>query len=359
MTALSRRSRGLKGFRLSLPPYFAIVGALCFAIAITLSGSAWAATPAAPASHGGPGKVTIEKTEYAGWPNCYRMTNGLIELVATTDVGPRIIRFGVPGGPNEFKEFAEMRGKTGGDEWRIYGGHRLWHSPEVKPRTYEPDNSPIEARPDGDTLHLLQPVEKQTGIRKEIHVTLAPNSRRVTVTHRLTNMGQWEIELAPWALSVMDPGGVAFLPQPSRSTGPGNLLANRTLVLWPYTDMTDPRHIWGRDFLLLKSRDAEHPTKIGINAEDGWAAYSHNGHLFVKRFTYKHGARYPDNGCAVELYTATGMLELETVGPLVTLKPGETVEHVETWQLLDGPAVTDEASAREAAKIIQNAEAAP
>ena len=30
------------------------------------------------------------------------------------------------------------KGKTGGSEWHIYGGHRLWHAPEVMPRTYYP-----------------------------------------------------------------------------------------------------------------------------------------------------------------------------------------------------------------------------
>jgi hypothetical protein len=62
---------------------------------------------------------------YAGWERCVRLSNGIVELVATMDVGPRIIRFGFIGGDNEFKEYPEMLGKTGGDEWRIYGGHRL------------------------------------------------------------------------------------------------------------------------------------------------------------------------------------------------------------------------------------------
>jgi hypothetical protein len=296
--------------------------------------------------------LKIEQTEYGGWPHCYRVSNGKLELIATTDVGPRIIRLGVPGGPNEFKEFPELLGKTGGDEWRIYGGHRLWHSPEVKPRTYAPDNGSIEARVEGQVLHLLQPVEKETGIQKEILVGMDPVARSVRLTHRLTNRGQWPVELAPWALSVMAPGGAAFLPQPTRSE-PDRLLPNRTLMLWPYTDMSDPRHVWGKDFFILKQKDADHPTKIGVSANDGWAAYANHGHLFVKRFGYQEGAMYPDNGCSVEIYTATGMLELETLGPLKTLKPGESTEHVEEWTLLDGPAVTDEASARQAAAVVR------
>jgi hypothetical protein len=296
--------------------------------------------------------VTLEKTEYKGWPNCYRMGNGKIELIATTDVGPRVIRLGTPGGPNMFKEFPEMIGQTGGDEWKIYGGHRLWHSPEAKPRSYIPDNSPVEARADGDTLRLVQPVEAGTGIRKEIDLRMYADSPRVRVTHRLRNQGLWPVELAPWALTVMDPGGAAFLPQPAQAD-PDRLLPNRTLTLWPYTDMSDPRHVWGKEFFIVKSRDADHPTKIGVSARDGWTAYANHDRLFVKRFGYAEGARYPDNGCAVEIYTASGMLELETLGPLSTLPPGGAVEHVEEWYLLNAPAVTDETSARNAALIIQ------
>jgi hypothetical protein len=37
------------------------------------------------------GEITIRKIEYKGWKNCIEITNGIIDLIATTDVGPRII----------------------------------------------------------------------------------------------------------------------------------------------------------------------------------------------------------------------------------------------------------------------------
>ncbi|MCJ7665262.1 MAG: DUF4380 domain-containing protein, partial [Actinobacteria bacterium] len=87
--------------------------------------------------------VLIKNYKFGGWENCLRLENDEIELVATTDVGPRIIRLGFKGGQNLFKEFGDQLGKTGGDQWRIYGGHRLWHAPEAVPRTYFPDNKPV------------------------------------------------------------------------------------------------------------------------------------------------------------------------------------------------------------------------
>ena len=61
---------------------------------------------------GGSGAVKVEKISYKGWPNCYRVSNGEVELVVTGDIGPRIMRYGFVGGQNLFKEFAEQMGKT-------------------------------------------------------------------------------------------------------------------------------------------------------------------------------------------------------------------------------------------------------
>src|SRR5215813_199401 len=113
-----------------------------------------------------------ENVPYGGWPHCLHLTNGKVELIITTDVGPRVIRFGFVGGQNLFKEFKDQLGKTGGDEWRSYGGHRLWHAPEDAKRTYWPDNSTVEYVVEGNRVKLTQAIEHTTGIVKEIEITL-------------------------------------------------------------------------------------------------------------------------------------------------------------------------------------------
>ena len=108
----------------------------------------------------------LEHLTYGGWANCYRLANESIELIVTTDVGPRIIRFGVRGGANEFAEFPADLGKTGGDVWRPYGGHRFWHAPELKPRTYFPDNAPVTLQRVDNFVRVMQPTEAGSGIQK-------------------------------------------------------------------------------------------------------------------------------------------------------------------------------------------------
>lgn len=281
-----------------------------------------------------PPPVEMQKIEYAGWSNCIQISNGQIELIATTDVGPRIIRWAFVGGKNLFKENPDQLGKTGGEKWVAYGGHRFWHAPETMPRTYAPDNSAIEHKWNGKTLKLIQPVETTTGLQKEMEVTLDAKENRVTVLHRLTNKNLWAVEAAPWALSVMQGPGRAIFPQEPPVK---QFLPVRPLALWGYTDMRDARWIWGTKYIQAKCDPAaNNPQKIGMMNTLGWAAYIRGEDIFIKRFGFDAKANYPDFNCNTECYTRGDMIEIESLGPLQKLEPGKKVEHVETWYLFKG-----------------------
>lgn len=277
---------------------------------------------------------------------CARLSNGAVELLVSVQVGPRIVRFARPGGRNPIgHNFAAPALPSG---WHMWGGHRLWHAPEAMPRTYQPDDAPVTltALPNGG-LHLTAPIEPATGVQKELVIHLHPTEARARITHRLTNRTLWPIELAAWALTVMAQGGTAFIPlPPKRGHGDDTLLPATGLVLWSYTDLTDPRWGWGRAAITLRQDPHRHQAqKLGAWVEAGWAAYQLEDVVFVKYFEANPTATYPDQGCNFETYTDGGILELETLGPLTTLPPNGTLEHVETWHLLEGlPALTDEAA---------------
>ena len=199
----------------------------------------------------------------------------------------------------------------------------------------------MEILAENGIVHAIQPPETTTGIQKEI-ILLLKGPNQVEVRHYLHNVGLWPVELAPWALSAMAPGGLGIIPQPTRAH-PDRLLPNRTLALWPYTNMADARVHWGSKLILLhQDQKAQTPFKIGLNASDGWMAYLRQGHLFLKTFKYVEGATYPDHGCSLEMYTNDRMLELETLGPLQRLAPGDTAEHVEHWFLFRGVQVGED-----------------
>jgi hypothetical protein len=135
----------------------------------------------------------------------------------------------------------------------------------------------------------------------------------------------------------MKAGGVAILPLPERHEFGHNLQPDCSVSIWNYTDMADPRFTWGRRFIMLRQDSSiASPQKIGLAATDGWAACARGGHLFIKQFGFDPAGEYPDRGCNLESYCDGNLIELESLGALVTLKPGQAVEYGETWTLLRG-----------------------
>lgn len=290
------------------------------------------------------GTPTVDKIEYKGWKNNLRLANADAELIVTLDVGPRVISYRPTGGANVFKEYLDQLGKAGESDWQMRGGHRLWAGPEDLTRTYALDNGSVSHKEIGPgSVRLTQAPDAGYGIQKEIDLTLAPQGTRVTVVHRIINVGDKATQLAPWALSVMAQGGVEVIPLPPKRPHPGppknarspaDYAADQKLVLWPFFDFTDPRWTFGRRFVTLRQDDkATGPTKIGMAHRGGWVGYLNGGTLFVKRFRYQEGEEYPDGGVNFETFTNAEMLEVESLGPMTKLLPGAKVEMTEEWEL--------------------------
>lgn len=277
-----------------------------------------------------------EKINYEGWPNCIRLYNDQIELIVATDIGPRIVKFGFINKQNFLYLVPEHRGTTGGDEWRIYGGHRLWLAPEVIPFSYNPDNDEVEFVVEDNYIKLIQSKERITGIVKEMEITLSPDKNEVKVLHRLTNRNAGEVELSVWPITMLATGGTAIIPQEPYGEGDNFLLPARALALWQYTKMNDPRWIWGERFIQAK-QDPEFTSeqKIGITNRQGWTAYCLNNEVLIKKFDFNSSDVYPDYNCNNEIYISENYLEIETLGSLVKLKANEKVEHTEHWLLAE------------------------
>ena len=168
------------------------------------------------------------------------------------------------------------------------------------PRSYWPDNSPIEARVDGNTVHLTQPVEQATGIRKEIVVTLAPTGtsghdrespdEHLALDHRRGRLGDDHHECrrggdpAAGAVQVARRGASAGTVGHALGRTPtSRIRAGRSAR--SSCDSTTIRRV-----MPPRKRSAS-PT---IRAGPG---ISGPGTLFVKRVDWKDGATYPGWRC--------------------------------------------------------------
>ena len=277
--------------------------------------------------------ATVESVACSG-EQCLRLTNGVVEVWLGVTFGPRIVHYGFVGGENVLGSVPEIAIETSLGTWRPRGGHRLWAAPEDMPRSYSPDNDPVEVRVGDRTVALTQQAEPVTGVQKVMVVTLPEGDARVIVEHRLVNAGPRVLEVAPWALTIMRAGGTALLPQEPYAPHPRALLPVRVMAMWAFTDLSDPRWTIGPRFIRLRNDvSLSSPQKVGIENRQGWAAYQRQGLLFVKRFDWRESARYPDRGVNTETFTAGALIELESLGALVELAPGDMAHHEERWAL--------------------------
>jgi len=282
----------------------------------------------------------VEKIRYLDLPNCIRLSNGEVEVIVSTDVGPRILHYSLVGGENIFGLHADAKVETALGEFRPYGGHRLWIAPENMPNSYAPDNSPIEYEFNEakNSIRLMQAVENVTKTQKEIIVTLDETGSGVSINHKISNCGADMIEIAAWALTIMRGGGEALIPnEPFAAYGAETLLPVRNLTLWSYTDLSDSRWQFDKDFIRLRTGgEKSEPQKIGVLNKQGWAAYQFKDLQFIKQFDFTKNAVYPDMNSNTELYTAGDFIEIESLAPLHKVEPNESTEHVEHWKLSKG-----------------------
>ena len=266
--------------------------------------------------------------------NCLVMTSGDFRIAVTTAVGPRIIGGWIGDSDNIFKVLPDEPLTHIGNGFKLYGGHRLWHAPEAAPRSYAPDNAPVIVTEVENGYEFANEPEPSTGIQKSIAIEAIDNGFRLT--HRLSNTGPWTVTLAPWALSVMAPGGMAIIPQ-LRDLSANPYAADRQIVYWPYSSPADPRIVYGDKYICLRQDPAAtSPCKLGFNADEGWIGYVNHGTALIKYFEPIDDAEYPDGGCSVETYSCDRFCEIETLAPLFELDPEEECEHVEFWQGIAG-----------------------
>lgn len=279
----------------------------------------------------------MEKIQFLNFQNCLHLTNDEIEIVAATEFGPRIIGYNFIGGENVLGVHAEAKVETALGVWKPYGGHRLWIAPENMPNSYAPDNSPVEYFFDEqkNTIRLVQSVETVTNTQKEMTIKLDEKGSGVSINHKITNLNEYTIEAAAWALTIMREGGEVLIPNETFAAySAETLLPVRNLTVWSYTDFSDSRWQFDKEFIRLHIDSLKAaPQKIGVLNKQGWIKYKLEDVTFTKQFDFQPNALYPDMNSNTEIYTAGSFIEIETLAPVVKLAPSESTDHTEVWKL--------------------------
>lgn len=255
---------------------------------------------------------------------------------------PRITGFVPNDGENLFAQLPDFPSvETEYGQFEFIGGHRLMVAPELMPFTYVPE--PFLTIEKIDQLRVVLRTEPHpaTGISKSINLSLDPELPKLTLRHTLTNHNSRPIVFAPWTVTQLKPGGIAILPLQPSQPNPNQLLPNRQITFWPYTQIHDPGLAITDDFLFYTSSPRCQPLKIGSLCESGWMAYLLGKQIFKKSFSFDSSAHYPDLGCNAEIYGCESFVELESLAPLFTCDPNQTIQHTEVWEMVPNLAALD------------------
>ena len=287
--------------------------------------------------------MNVEKIDsYLNLGSALKLSSGKLEVIVPLEIGPRIMHLSLIGKPSVIETEASLEEKLpNGDVVRLYGGHRVWHSPEAFPRSYMPDNDPLESYELYDNgIKLVQKEEPWTQMKKCIELFFEGD--HIRVVNSITNNNAWPIEFSVWALTIGSLGGREIVPVVQRNTG---LQTNTGYRSWPYSRLNDPRVNWGQRYIVV-DHDPNDTTafKFGYGNELGWMAYFNHDQCLVKCFDYIRGAKYPDEGSQFQTYSTYWGIELESLSPLKLVKPGKTYSYEERWYVCEanGLPPTDE-----------------
>ncbi len=261
---------------------------------------------------------------------------GHFEVTVPTGYGPRLLGLRHDRSPDILLRMEPEAGITteGVGTFHFRGGHRLWAAPEVPWVTYVPDDDPCEVTFRDGVIRVAGSVDA-AGFAKELAVSVG--GEELIVDHTLRWTGPGAVRAAAWSITQLPRGGTAVLPVVGINNGTA-LQADRSLVIWPYTDLSDPRLSFRPAAVVLDSA-AGPKLKFGSGPAPGRVGYLREGWLFLKSVTPANAGDYADRGAVAQVFCNEEFCELESLGPLVELEAGSEVRHRERWSVGECPDV--------------------
>ena len=263
---------------------------------------------------------------------------GLVDLTAVHTIGPRIAALRVAGGDNLllWKPAQYTRG-----EWDLRGGHRVWVTrpgADENEDTYATDNGPCDVELIENGFRLTGAENPVNRTRRGMTITVIQD-RVFRVDNFVTNTGDMLYSGGLWALTctVPSPKTTYVIPLGDGSSWDAfSMVSFREWGGHGVGGFNDPQFETDTDVLRICPQGLEN--KRMIQSHHGIIAMSDASRdvTFIKHATYQPNGLYPLNtNIAAYIGPDNFMVEMETMGPESTLKPGETQHHIETWTLVN------------------------
>ncbi|MBM3876341.1 MAG: hypothetical protein FJ386_06440 [Verrucomicrobia bacterium] len=300
-------------------------------------------------------KTSARHGAYHGWRAAQFLSNGRVEVIIVPEIG-RVMQFRFAGeedGP--FWENRALDGKPPDartNTWINFGGDKAWPAPQadwakVTPRAWPPpaafDSMPaagldLESSPDGATAILRSAVDTHYGIRVVRRIALEPGQPAMTIATTFEKVLGEPVKVAVWVVTQLKDPQAAFLPIPKDSIN----ATGYTVV----SKSAPPSLRIDRGLISVK-RDATTSFKIGNDAQSLlWVGDKQALHIDTRRAAL---GDYVHQGNSAEIYTnpdALPYVELETLGPAVTVRAGDSLTQTNTYTLTRRTSATPDAEAR-------------
>jgi len=292
-------------------------------------------------------KAAVEKVTYRGWIDSYRITAGVYSIVVVPEIGGRVMEYSI-NGRNVLFESREEFGKTYPvtKEWHNYGGYMTWLAPQ-EAWVWPPDpmldygkaNVEILQSPNGiPVLKITGSPSLASGMMFTKEISL-DETGEVVLKQRMHNIGAKKVKYSLWSVTeTKAPCFVAF-PIKKKSKFENGLL-------YVVNESKNSRQFMVRKGICITNYLGE-LGKIGSDTDGPWMLWINDDLAYAKIIPpMVKGKNYPDGGCSVQVFTSQGKpgyVEMEVMGPITDLGPGEGTETVERWRIFQlSQPVTDE-----------------
>jgi len=309
-----------------------------------------------PASRGAEAvRPGVETMTYRGWSGALRLGNAQVEAVVVPEVG-RVMSFRFNDGENVFWEDAALAGGRGdpdGRTWVNFGGDKTWPSPEAEWKLHSRgsgwmpppafDGMAATARVDAGAVVLTSHVDPFYGVRWERRIALKPDGPVLVIATTYERVAGPPIRLGIWVITQLRDPVAVIVPGRAASLFPGGYFVFGDKP-WPQAGVTDG---W-----IRLTREPAAPHKLGTDA--GRLLWVGEKELCLIESPRVAGAEYPDRGASAEVYTNPDpktYVELETLGPLATLRAGERMTQTNTYTLVRRASADPAVDAR---RVLQN-----
>jgi hypothetical protein len=303
---------------------------LTLAFIMTGFGSALSAQTGIPSTR-------VIPVDYQGWTNSYFMTNGKVEAVIVPALA-RVMQFRMTGDDlGVFWINPDLLGKhpdAKKEEWANFGGDKTWPAPQEDwPQTigrgWPPptgfDAKAMDARIEGEELVLTSKPDADYGIQIVRRIALKPEATVMTITTEYRKVNRSPVKVAVWVITQMRDPQQIFALLPAKPLFPGGYKQ----IMGP---VPKDVHVDGR--LVSLSRDPKEEINIGTDSSSLlWVAADY----IVRIDSERTPGDYPSGGCSAYLYTnpdRAPYVELETTGPLQTMKVGDTIQRTNTYTIV-------------------------